>query len=88
MPWCEHCRDHFSASHYEDGDHHMVGAEYGPTGAFLEALPAAERLRDGLAETERNDAQTAWYAFVSVDDIETVVRAFQLGSAEPDDGTA
>lgn len=80
MPWCEHCRDHFAEDHYGGGygEGHKVGAQYGPTGAFLAGRAAAERLRDGLAEAERNGAMMGWYGFVSVDDIEEVIRAFGM----------
>lgn len=33
--WCEHCRDHFSTSHYDENDEHKVGPEFGPMGELL-----------------------------------------------------
>jgi len=40
MIWCEHCRDHFSTSHYGPHSHlapaeHLAGSQYGPYGALL-----------------------------------------------------
>lgn len=36
--WCEHCRDHFLESHYNNADEHMVGAQYGHVGETMEIL--------------------------------------------------
>jgi hypothetical protein len=45
--WCEHCREHYPASHYINGKH-AVGHKYGPTGAALLAV----RIVRALAATD------------------------------------
>jgi len=33
--WCDACQDHFPVDHYDESYHHLVGDEYGLTGAEL-----------------------------------------------------
>jgi hypothetical protein len=33
MAWCEGCRDHFEARHYDDDGSHRIGDAFGPWGA-------------------------------------------------------
>lgn len=39
--WCDRCQDHFAAGHYDRNDNHLVGDEYGPTGAEMAELRGA-----------------------------------------------
>jgi hypothetical protein len=48
--WCEHCRDHFSDSHYTADDiSHAVGDEYGPYGRLLARERGLAAVRELLA---------------------------------------
>lgn len=43
--WCEFCQDNYPGSHFDaDGDH-LVGPQYGPTGAAMEAERCPDCIR-------------------------------------------
>jgi hypothetical protein len=51
--WCEHCRDHFPESHYDENGAHAVGAECGPCGDLLAAREERDELLRRVEELER-----------------------------------